>query len=211
MPDDKPSIPSIKLMALVKHKTQNIKVQKAKHKDKWNTYRVKDKTNKSTKKKVEKNKPTVIGLSGGQGTGKTTISTLIKIILEKYFKLKVFKISIDDFYKTRKDRIDLSKKIHPLLKTRGVPGTHDIDIMLNFFLKVKKNRIKNLRLPKFDKSIDDRCKKSQWTRIKKPPSIIIFEGCRFSSSSREDYIDSPLHDPKAPLIAEVLMYLQLDY
>ena len=128
------------------------------------------------KKKVEKNKPTVIGLSGGQGTGKTTISTLIKIILEKYFKLKVFKISIDDFYKTRKDRIALSKKIHPLLKTRGVPGTHDIDIMLNFFLKVKKNRIKNLRLPKFDKSIDDRVKKSKWYKLKYKPDIVIFEG-----------------------------------
>ena len=50
----------------------------------------------------------IIGLAGGQGTGKTTISSLIKIILEKYFKLIVFKISIDDFYKTRKDRMILA-------------------------------------------------------------------------------------------------------
>ena len=40
---------------------------------------------------------------------------------------------------------------------------------------------------------------------------IFLEGCKFSLSSREDYIDSPLHNPKAPLIAEVLMHLQLDY
>ncbi len=78
-------------------------------------------------KKAKKNKTMIVGLSGGQGTGKTTISSIIKIILEKYFKLNVFKISIDDFYKTRKERIILSKKVHPLLKTRGVPGTHDID------------------------------------------------------------------------------------
>ena len=64
------------------------------------------------------------------------LSDLIKIILMRYFRLKVFKISIDDFYKTRKERIILSKKIHPLLKTRGVPGTHDIDMMLNLFRKV---------------------------------------------------------------------------
>ena len=72
-------------------------------------------------KKVKKNKTMIVGLSGGQGTGKTTISSIIKIILEKYFKLNVFKISIDDFYKTRKERIILSKKVHPLLKTRGDP------------------------------------------------------------------------------------------
>ena len=55
-------------------------------------------------KKANKKRPYFVGLAGGQGTGKTTISSIIKIILIKYFKLKVFKISVDDFYKTRKDR-----------------------------------------------------------------------------------------------------------
>ena len=76
-------------------------------------------------KKANNKKPYFVGLAGGQGTGKTTISSIIKIILEKYFKLKVFKISIDDFYKTRKERYSLSNKVHPMLMTRGVPGTHD--------------------------------------------------------------------------------------
>ena len=76
--------------------------------------------------RTKKSKTYLIGLAGGQGTGKTTISSILRIILTKYFKLNVFKISIDDLYKTRKDRIKLSKKIHPLLMTRGVPGTHDI-------------------------------------------------------------------------------------
>ena len=43
-------------------------------------------------KKAKNKKPYFVGLAGGQGTGKTTISSIIKIILEKYFKLKVFKI-----------------------------------------------------------------------------------------------------------------------
>ena len=51
-------------------------------------------------KKADKKKPYFVGLAGGQGTGKTTISSLIRIILTKYFKLNVFRISIDDFYKT---------------------------------------------------------------------------------------------------------------
>ena len=87
--------------------------------------------------KADKKKPYFVGLAGGQGTGKTTISSLIRIILTKYFKLNVFRISIDDFYKTRKERINLSKRVHPMLLTRGVPGTHDINMMLNFFKKVK--------------------------------------------------------------------------
>ena len=85
--------------------------------------------------KTNNKKPYFVGLAGGQGTGKTTISSILKIILEKYFKLKVFKISIDDFYKTRKERFNLSKKIHPMLMTRGVPGTHDVQMMLNFLKK----------------------------------------------------------------------------
>jgi len=126
--------------------------------------------------KIKSKRPFIIGLGGGQGTGKTTITSIISIVLKKYFKLNVFKISIDDFYKTRKERFLLSKKLHPLLMSRGVPGTHDINIMLDFFKKVKKSKFKSLRLPKFNKAIDDRCKKKLWYLIKKRPDVIIFEG-----------------------------------
>ena len=127
-------------------------------------------------KKASKKKPYLVGLAGGQGSGKTTISSIIKIILEKYFKLKVFKISIDDFYKTRKERFNLSKKIHPMLLTRGVPGTHDVKMMLDFFKKVKSKNFKNIALPNFNKAIDDRFAKKNWYKIKEQPDVIIFEG-----------------------------------
>jgi len=126
--------------------------------------------------KVSKKNPYIVGLAGGQGAGKTTITSIISIILRKYFKLNVFVISIDDFYKTRKERYLLSKKIHPLLITRGVPGTHDINIMLDFFKKAKSKKFKSLKLPKFNKAIDDRYKKKLWYSIKKKPDVIIFEG-----------------------------------
>ena len=109
--------------------------------------------------KARKKNPYLAGLTGGQGTGKTTISSILSIILKKYFKLNVFVISIDDFYKTRKERFLLSKKIHPSLMTRGVPGTHDINVMLDFFKKAKSKKFKPLKLPKFNKAIDDRYKK----------------------------------------------------
>ena len=88
-------------------------------------------------KKADKQKPYFIGLAGGQGTGKTTISSIIKIILEKYFKLKVFKISIYYFNKTRKEK---------------------------------------MKLPNFNKAIDDRSPKKKWYNINQQPDIIIFEG-----------------------------------
>ena len=127
-------------------------------------------------KKAEKKRPYFIGLAGGQGTGKTTISSLIRIILTKYFKLNVFRISIDDFYKTRKERINLSKRVHPMLLTRGVPGTHDINMMLNFFKKSKIKKFKRFKLPTFNKAIDDRYNKNKWYDLKMKPDVIIFEG-----------------------------------
>ena len=127
-------------------------------------------------KKANKKKPLMIGLAGGQGSGKTTISSILTLILQKYFKLKVFKVSIDDFYKTRKNRKLLSKNKHSLLMTRGVPGTHDIDLMLKFFKNIKSKNFKNLTVPKFNKAIDDRCKKNLWYKIKSKPDVVIFEG-----------------------------------
>ena len=136
--------------------------------------------------KADKKKPYFVGLAGGQGTGKTTISSLIKIILSKYFKLKVFKISIDDFYKTRKERMSLSKRIHPMLLTRGVPGTHDINMMLSFFKKVKRKKFKKLKLPTFNKAIDDRSSKKHWYELNEKPDVIIFEGWCVGAKSEKN-------------------------
>ena len=137
-------------------------------------------------KKAYKKRPYFVGLAGGQGTGKTTISSLIRIILTKYFKLIVFRISIDDFYKTRKERINLSKRVHPMLLTRGVPGTHDINMMLNFFRKSKSKKFKRLKLPTFNKAVDDRFNKKKWYDLKKRPDIIIFEGWCVGAKSEKN-------------------------
>ena len=137
-------------------------------------------------KKAEKKRPYFVGLAGGQGTGKTTISSLIRIILIKYFKLNVFRISIDDFYKTRKERINLSKRIHPMLLTRGVPGTHDINMILNFFKKSKVKKFKRLKLPTFNKAVDDRFNKNKWYDLKKRPDVVIFEGWCVGAKSEKN-------------------------
>ena len=145
-------------------------------------------------KRVSKKKPLLIGLAGGQGSGKTTISSILTLVLQKYFKLNVFKVSIDDFYKTRKDRKLLSKNKHTLLMTRGVPGTHDIDLILKFFKKVKSKKFKSLEVPKFNKAMDDRCKKSLWYKLKSKPDVVIFEGwCVGAKAQKVSQLKKPIN------------------
>jgi len=146
------------------------------------------------KKYKEKGKTLFLGLSGGQGSGKTTIAGILKIILRKFFKRKVYTISIDDFYKTLNERNKMSQKIHPLFKTRGVPGTHDINLIRKFFTFIKRRKFKKFKTPKFDKSIDDRVKKEYWTSIKKRPEIIILEGwCVGAKPQSNSLIKNPIN------------------
>jgi len=124
----------------------------------------------------KKGKTLFLGFSGGQGSGKTTVTAILKIILKKFFKRKVIVSSIDDFYKTTKDRNKISYKIHPLFKTRGVPGTHDVNLIQKFFYSIKKKKFREFKLPKFDKSMDNRIEKKYWPSVKNKPEIIILEG-----------------------------------
>jgi D-glycerate 3-kinase len=121
-------------------------------------------------------KTIIIGLSGGQGSGKTTITNILKIILKKNFNLNVVSFSIDDFYKTLNERKKMSNKEDKLFLTRGVPGTHDISFLKKTLNNLKKKDFKKCYVPKFNKSIDDRYPKNKWNKVKKKPEIVIFEG-----------------------------------
>jgi D-glycerate 3-kinase len=63
-----------------------------------------------------------------------------------------------------------------MLLTRGVPGTHDVNMMLSFFKKAKSKKFQRLKLPTFNKAIDDRYNKKKWYDLKNKPDVIIFEG-----------------------------------
>ena len=144
--------------------------------------------------KLKSNKKIIIGLTGSQGSGKTTLAQFLKIILEKKYNLKTIIISIDDIYKTKKDRISFSKKISNLFLTRGVPGTHDVKYLVNYFKNLnntKKNRL--FSIPKFDKSIDDRMPKKYWHHIKNNFDVIIFEG--WCVGARPEYSHKNLVKP----------------
>ena len=121
-------------------------------------------------------KTKIIGLTGGQGSGKSTISQILKIILKEGFNLNTVIFSIDDFYKTLQERKKMSKQINSLFLTRGVPGTHSTSLLLKCLKNFKNKNFKKFSIPKFDKSIDDRLSKKFWQNIKTKPDVVIFEG-----------------------------------
>ena len=142
----------------------------------------------------KKGKTLFLGFSGGQGSGKTTITKILKIILKKFFKRRIYVSSIDDFYKTLEERNNISNNVHPLLKIRGVPGTHDINFVNKFFNIIKNKKFKKTKLPKFDKSIDNRLKKKYWFNIKKKPEIVILEGwCVGAKPQPNSLIKKPIN------------------
>ena len=139
-------------------------------------------------------KTKIIGLSGGQGAGKSTITGILKLILKKKYGLNICVFSIDDFYKTKNERLRMSKKKHPLFITRGVPGTHDITLLNQTIRKLKQKKFRTVLIPKFDKSKDDRYRKNKWQKIKIKPDIIIFEGwCVGTTHQNNNELKRPLN------------------
>ena len=49
-------------------------------------------------------------------------------------------------------------------------------MLIRCLKKLKQKSFFKMLIPKFDKSIDDRCRKKNWTIVLKKPDIVIFEG-----------------------------------
>jgi D-glycerate 3-kinase len=124
-------------------------------------------------------------IAGSQGAGKSTLAILFKLALEKIYKKKVMLLSIDDYYLSKKKRIKLSKKIHPLLITRGVPGTHDIVALKNDIINFQQKKFP-FTTPTFNKLKDDVSIKK---KIIKNAEILLLEGwCCGAPSINKGYL-----------------------
>jgi D-glycerate 3-kinase len=119
-------------------------------------------------------KPLVIGLNGAQGSGKTTLGDFLVHALTTKHGLNVVGISLDDFYLTKQQRIDLSKSVHPLFETRGVPGTHDLPLAMNTLQSLIDG--KETAIPRFNKALDDRFAEVDWDIAPSGVDVIVFEG-----------------------------------
>ena len=114
--------------------------------------------------------PIAVGLSGAQGSGKTTMAARVVDRLGRV-GLRAAILSLDDFYLTRSERSELGRTVHPLLATRGVPGTHDIGPLAAALDALLADR--PAAVPIFDKGLDDR---AGWRTIEGVPDVILLEG-----------------------------------
>lgn len=121
--------------------------------------------------------PRVVGVNGAQGAGKSTFCKLLQVVLKEGFGKHVVTLSIDDIYRTRSERTALAQTVHPLLQTRGVPGTHDVALGLQL-IKGLKNLApgQSIRLPVFDKAMDDRAPVQDFHQFTGPIDLVLFEG-----------------------------------
>lgn len=134
-------------------------------------------------------KPLVVGISGPQGSGKSFLTNQFASDLKvMYPKMNIVLFLMDDLYLTHDDQLQLTRTAreqmgdNKLLMGRGLPGTHDIDLgskLLNQLLDEKSDG-EDIAIPFYDKSAfdgeGDRSPMSNWTKVKTPVDIIIFEG-----------------------------------
>ena len=140
----------------------------------------------------------IIGISGAQGSGKSTLAGLLSVIFEQGYGLNVAKLSLDDLYLGRQARAALANEIHPLLQTRGVPGTHDIDLGLELIEKLRDRQSRDVAIPRFDKSTDERLPPDKGDRITTPVDIILLEGwCVGASAQAIEQLQAPMNDLEA--------------
>ncbi|OHC50533.1 kinase [Rhodanobacter soli] len=121
-------------------------------------------------------RPYILGLSGLQGSGKSTLARVMRVQAEaRGWPTEV--LALDDFYYARSDREALARDVHPLLRTRGVPGTHEIELMMSVLAALPHASDKlPVSHPRFDKGRDTRFPPSRWPRTTRPPRLVIVEG-----------------------------------
>ena len=119
----------------------------------------------------------VVGLTGGQGSGKSTLGALLAAVLHEGFGSSAALLSIDDIYQPRAERQRLGREVHPLFATRGPPGTHDPALGMETIDRLlAQGPGERTALPSFDKAIDDRRPRRDWPVHEGRADYVLFEG-----------------------------------
>lgn len=111
-----------------------------------------------------------VGIGGGQGAGKSTLCRLIEAAGES-LGTRVATLGLDDFYLTKAERAELARATHPLLATRGPPGTHAVADLRRALAALRKPG--EVRVPRFDKGADDR---TACATLRGPADVVVVEG-----------------------------------
>ena len=151
------------------------------------------------RKRLVRGTPFLLGINGAQGTGKSTLAEYLALALREPGRFNVAILSIDDFYLTKSEREKLSRTVHPLLVTRGVPGTHDVAMLRDCLAKLRSlGPGQQSRLPRFDKAADDRADEAAWPVIEGPVDLVILEGwCVGSIAEADADLEKPVNELEA--------------
>lgn len=118
----------------------------------------------------------VLGVTGLQGSGKSTLAAQLVAAANAQGD-SVVALSIDDFYLTRAERRALAATVHPLLGTRGPPGTHDVELACRTIDALRgAGNGEPVAMPAFDKIDDDRLPRPDWPVHIGAPALIVLEG-----------------------------------
>ena len=118
----------------------------------------------------------IVGLAGPQGSGKSTLAGQV-VAAARRRGLNACTLSIDDVYLGRRDRRRLARTVHPLLITRGPPGTHDLALATGLLDRLRAlGAGQSIRLPRFDKRRDTRKPPSRCPTLAGPLDLVLFEG-----------------------------------
>lgn len=132
-------------------------------------------------------RPFVLGICGSQGSGKSTLAQQLKDTLREAHGLSVALLSLDDLYLSSHERARLARDVHPLLRTRGVPGTHDVDLGVAVIRQLLNAAPETVtRLPRFDKALDEPRAPELWEEFRGPADVVIFEGWCVSAVPQDD-------------------------
>jgi D-glycerate 3-kinase len=164
-------------------------------------------------------RPVVIGINGGQGSGKSTLSFFLVEWLERECGLSAACLSLDDLYLSKAKRQELASSIHSLFATRGVPGTHDVALGLRVLDELVGTReVESLAMPRFDKAADDLLEKAGWPVVKVPVDVVVFEGwCVGAKPQPDAALEAPINaleaeeDPDGRWRIAVNAHLKTDY
>jgi len=161
-----------------------------------------------------------VGINGCQGSGKSTLVEFLAGYLHEQLDLSVVVLSLDDFYLSKSQRQHLAQQYHPLFKTRGVPGTHDVKLLKSVLTQLKDSKKSNkaICLPQFDKAQDDPLPMKNCLRVTSGVDIVLFEGwCWGIPAEKLDNLSLPInaleveHDQQGTWREQVNHLLQRDY
>lgn len=138
--------------------------------------------------------PFVLGISGLQGSGKSTLAAAL-VEAAGHLGWGAVALSLDDAYLTHAERQALARDVHPLLRTRGVPGTHDLALLGTTLDALGKASPENpVAVPRFDKGHDDRYDTHLWPTVAEAPRLVVLEGwCLGVEPEADDALATPIN------------------